>query len=86
MMRFLSKLLWGGEDTDHPLDFVPVQQHDKRSLSAKLKEARERHGREFRSHTKVERQTERSRDLQELNAKSAPAEPVILLDSHRSGR
>ena len=82
MIRRLIAALLGEQQSDHPLDFVPVQADDKKAQrrhAQKLAQARERHGKEFRTHTRHARETEPSRDLQDLNAKSKPL--IALPDS-----
>ena len=71
MIRWLSRALWG-DNSDCALDFLPVQTDAKDWRAKAVKKARERHGKDFRAHTKVARETEPSRDLQELNAASNP--------------
>ncbi len=89
-MKILSALLrqFTGEHTE-PVDLelppaVTVQREPRpKNVGTTVEDARRRYGQTFKAHTKVQRLTPPSRDLEFLNQKSEESAPRIVANIRR---
>lgn len=81
-MRLISALLsiFRPSNDDVVLDHVPVSSDSNvaaKKLARARKKAAERHGKQFRTHAKKDRETPKSRQLLEIEAITSPKSAIV---------